>query len=113
MPPRGLGWPARPLSPFLDERDFTGVDCFRSVERHLERSRKLVVICSPAARASPYVNDEIRRFVAARGVEHVVPLLLEGAARFGQYSRIASSKYQVRRISITSYSRDRAGGNAR
>lgn len=78
-PPPGLGWqPARPLLPFLDERDFTGVDYFRSVERHLERSRKLVVVCSPAARASPYVDDEIRRFVAARGVEHVVPLLLEG-----------------------------------
>ena len=28
-----------------------------------------------------------------------------------QYSRIAISKYQVRRISITSYSRARPGGN--
>lgn len=41
-------------------------------------SGKLIVICSPHARRSPYVNDEIRRFVQTRGAQDVVPVLVGG-----------------------------------
>jgi MTH538 TIR-like domain (DUF1863) len=51
-------------------------------ERELRRSRTLIVVCSPAARASEYVDDEIRRFIAANhagGREpQILPLLLRG-----------------------------------
>lgn len=76
--PRDLGVPARRLDIFRDEEDLTGVEYHRSVEEHLHCSAKLIVVCSPHARASTYVDDEIRRFLAVRGAEHVIPLLLAG-----------------------------------
>ncbi|MBX3325655.1 MAG: SUMF1/EgtB/PvdO family nonheme iron enzyme [Nitrospira sp.] len=77
-PPRGLGIPRRYLRIFRDESDFTGVEYQTSLDKHLKASSKLIVVCSPAARQSPYVDDEIRRFVLVRGPEHVVPVLLRG-----------------------------------
>jgi WD40 repeat protein len=38
----------------------------------------LIVICSPHAKKSDYVNDEIRRFVKSNGPESVLPILLSG-----------------------------------
>lgn len=78
MPPRGLGLPARHLDVFRDESDFTGSDYHTAIEQHLQRSRKLIVLCSPAARASVYVDDEIRRFVRLHGAQHIIPLLVAG-----------------------------------
>ena len=78
-PPSGLDLPARRLRVFLDKSDFTGVDYSAAVARHLERSAKLLVVCSPNARTHPkYINDEIRLFVSRRGAENVIPLLLAG-----------------------------------
>jgi WD40 repeat protein len=77
-PPRDLGRPYRYLEIFRDEHDFTGTDYTIAVERHLLASRKLIVVCSPAARASGYVAQEIRLFAAAKGAEHLIPLLLHG-----------------------------------
>jgi hypothetical protein len=36
------------------------------------------LLCSPRARASSFVNDEIRQFAAARGAENIIPLLIDG-----------------------------------
>lgn len=76
--PKGLEVPRRHLRIFRDEQDFTGPEYHRSLEKHLQDSAKLVVICSPVARQSPFVNDEIRRFVKIRGAEHIIPVLLSG-----------------------------------
>jgi hypothetical protein len=64
-PPRGLGLPPSQLRVFLDSSDIRGPDYNETIERELHRSRILIVVCSPAARASEYVQDEIRRFIAA------------------------------------------------
>jgi WD40 repeat protein len=77
-PPRDLSVPHRRLDVFRDEEDFTGADYFQSVERHLTDSTKLIVLCSPAARASQFVNDEIRRFARTRGPQHIIALLVAG-----------------------------------
>jgi hypothetical protein len=77
-PPKGLDAPRRYLNAFRDEGDLTGAEYFEAIDRHLRKARKLIVICSPAARASEYVNDEIKRFVAARGAEHVIPIIVAG-----------------------------------
>ena len=77
-PPPDLGRPTRHLEIFRDEQDFTGADYTTAVERHLLASRKLIVVCSPAARASAYVAQEIRMFAAAKGSEHIITLLLRG-----------------------------------
>jgi len=77
-PPKDLGVPHRHLEIFRDEADFTGVEYHDSVESHLKRSAKLIVICSPDARKSSYVADEIRRFARVNGPANIIPVLLEG-----------------------------------
>src|SRR3954471_9813559 len=62
-PPHGITAESERLRVFRDLSDYTGVDYFESIERHLRASSKLVVICSPEARASDYVDDEIGRFL--------------------------------------------------
>ena len=78
MPPTELGVPQRRLNVFRDEADMTGPEYYSAVNAHLRGSRKLIVICSPAARQSRYVDEEIRSFAAARGSEHIIPLLFSG-----------------------------------
>jgi hypothetical protein len=56
----------------------TGTEYYQAIEQHLRNSRKLIVVCSPRARDSDYVNDEIRRFAAFRGAENIIPVIIDG-----------------------------------
>jgi len=49
------------------------------VARHLAMTDALVVLCSPHAARSPYVNDEVRRFKALGGTSRIFPVILDGA----------------------------------
>ena len=77
-PPTDLAVPQRNLNIFRDKEDITGTEYNQSIERFLNESAKLIILCSPRARSSSYVNDEIRRFAKARGPEHIVPILIAG-----------------------------------
>jgi WD40 repeat protein len=77
-PPSGLPVPKRRLDIFRDEEDFTGTEYYQAVGRHLQGSRKLIVICSPNARASSFVNDEIQRFTQVHAPEDLIPVLIAG-----------------------------------
>src|SRR5881296_3919004 len=77
-PPKDLPVPHRHLNVFRDEGDLTGTEYYQSIERHLENSAKLIVVCSPHARRSDYVDDEIRRFIKAKGATNVIPVLAAG-----------------------------------
>jgi hypothetical protein len=92
-PPKDLNVPQRRLEVFRDEADFTGVEYEKSIENHLKSSKKMIIICSPDARKSNYVNDEIRRFAEARGAENIIPVLLSGIpnneAKPGQEDNVA------------------------
>ncbi|MGR8965717.1 TIR domain-containing protein [Rhizobium leguminosarum] len=77
-PPKGLGVPTRRLRVFRDQSDLTGVEYHQSIARHLRDSRKLILLCSPPARASSFVNDEVKQFAAARGAENIIPLIIGG-----------------------------------
>lgn len=77
-PPRGLPGSGRHLRVFRDEDDFVGPEYFTAIEGFLARSRKLIVVSSPAARRSLYTNDEIRRFVALHGPEQLIVVLVDG-----------------------------------
>jgi hypothetical protein len=77
-PPKDLKVRQRYLEVFRDKEDFTAGEYHQNLERHLRDSAKLIVICSPAARKSQYVNDEIQRFAQMRGSEHIIPILLSG-----------------------------------
>ncbi|MDP1678667.1 MAG: TIR domain-containing protein [Candidatus Nitrotoga sp.] len=77
-PPKSSAISQKRLDIFRDEEDFTGTDYHKAVNKHLQESRKLILICSPAARASRYVNDEVRIFAEANGSDNIIPILLGG-----------------------------------
>jgi WD40 repeat protein len=66
------------LEVFRDKQDFTGNEYHRSLETHLRDSAKLLVICSPQACKSEYVNDEIRQFARLKGPAGIIPILISG-----------------------------------
>jgi len=77
-PPQDLAVPQRRLDVFRDEEDLTGAEYYQSLDVHLNDAAKLIVLCSPAARASAFVNDEIQRFARQRGPQHIIALLVDG-----------------------------------
>jgi formylglycine-generating enzyme required for sulfatase activity len=77
-PPKGMALPQRHLEIFRDKRDFTGTEYHESLVRHLGNSAKLIVICSPDAVLSDYVNDEIKRFAQMRSAQAIIPVLVSG-----------------------------------
>ena len=78
IPPKELPVPKRRLVVFRDEEDFTGVEYNQSLRSHLEKSKKMLVICSPNARASDFVNEEIQLFAEIRGIQNIIPVHLSG-----------------------------------
>ena len=85
-PPKDLDVPKRRLVVFRDEEDFTGVEYSQSLRKHLENSKKMLVICSPNARVSEFVNEEILLFAEMKGPEHIIPVLLSGIPNNEAYS---------------------------
>lgn len=76
--PKELRQTGQRLRVFRDEEDFTGTEYNGAITRHLSESRSLIVVCSPAARASTFVNDEIRHFAQVHGADRIIPVLLDG-----------------------------------
>jgi len=78
-PPKSLdNVPNRYLKIFRYEADMRGVDYHKSIRSHLASSKKLIVICSPDARVSRWVNEEIEDFFEMRGIENIVPVIISG-----------------------------------
>jgi len=77
-PPKDLAVPQRYLRVFRDENDFHGPEYRASLERALNKSAKLIVICSPSSASSAFVGEEIELFARIRGKEHIIPVLLDG-----------------------------------
>jgi len=63
---------------FRDRSDFTGSEYHRALEGHLRKAETLIVVCSPHARKSEYVGDEIRWFAKLHGRDRIFPILLSG-----------------------------------
>jgi hypothetical protein len=83
-----LPWPPK-LRVFLDQNEAHGVSLDEDLKKALNDSETLLLACSPSARASKYVNDEIREFRRNRVEPHIVPVLVAGlpndeAERTGQ-----------------------------
>jgi eukaryotic-like serine/threonine-protein kinase len=72
--------PAR-LYPIFRDRDelASGGELSESIRKAMEDSDALIVICSPAARASLWVNEEIRRFRASNRGHRIFCLLVAGS----------------------------------
>lgn len=85
--PRGLvGTPSRDgtvperLIPIFRDREElpTSSQLGDNLERSLEQSRYLVVICSPAAAQSRWVEEEIRAFKGWKGRDRIIALIASG-----------------------------------
>lgn len=76
--PTARGEKKRHFNIFRDEQDLVGGDYSESIDRVLQVSRKLILICSPRAAKSEFVGDEIRRFSELHGSANIVPVLLDG-----------------------------------
>jgi hypothetical protein len=63
---------------FRDRSDFTGSEYHRALESHLTGCENLIVVCSPAARQSKWVDEEIRLFARLHGPERIFPVLRAG-----------------------------------
>jgi tetratricopeptide (TPR) repeat protein len=67
----------RPI--FRDREDFSaGHSLTEQTIAALEASEVLIVVCSPHAARSPYVNEEIRRFKALGRADRVIPVIVDG-----------------------------------
>ena len=70
----------RRLFPVFRDRDElpSAADLGQKIQEALRASRSLVVICSPHAAASRWVDEEIRSFKALGGGDRVFPLIVDG-----------------------------------
>ena len=76
---RGKGLPPRIGRVFRDEEELPASEDLNSeIESALSQSRFLVVICSPRATQSRWVNREIERFREMGRHGHILALLIEG-----------------------------------
>ncbi len=90
-PPRDLPVAQRRLRVFRDEADLTGTDYAQAIRGHLAGASKLIVLCTPSARASPYVNEEIQLFGEQRGADSIIPVLIDGVPNNEATSELGAS----------------------
>ncbi len=69
------------LYPIFRDRDelASAHDLSESIRKAMDDSDALIVICSPAARGSHWVNEEIRRFQASERGQHIFCFLVSGS----------------------------------
>ena len=67
----------RPIFRDLDEMG-AGASLSGRLKAALDASASLIVVCSPASVASPWVNEEIRRFKAERGEGRIFAVIVGG-----------------------------------
>lgn len=63
---------------FRDKTDLTAGPLPDALKEALNQSRYLIVICSPNAVQSPWVNDEINTFVNANRTKYIIPFIVDG-----------------------------------
>ena len=70
---------------FLDESNLVALSgsLQESLQRNLDNSNYLIVLCSPNSAKSEYVNDEIKHFIEIGRRGHVVPLIVDGVPHSG------------------------------
>ena len=69
------------LYPIFRDRDelASAHDLSESIRKAMDDSDALIVICSPAARASHWVNEEVRRFRASERGQHIFCFMVSGS----------------------------------
>ena len=63
---------------FRDQTDLAGTGLQNSLRQNLDISKYLIVICSPASAASPWVNEEVQYFISLGRIDRIIPFIVEG-----------------------------------
>ena len=73
-----IGIPNKIRPIFIYEYDLAGNQLHSAIQQELEASKYLIVICSPNAAKSKYVNDEIETFIQMGRSEYIIPFIVDG-----------------------------------
>ena len=65
---------------FRDIDELAAGNLPEQIKRALENSQNLIVVCSPQAAASPWVNQEVQTFIALGRTNRIFPFIVEGSA---------------------------------
>ena len=63
---------------FRDQTDLAGTGLQNSLRQNLDISEYLIVICSPASAASPWVNEEVQYFISLGRIDKIIPFIVDG-----------------------------------
>ena len=64
---------------FIDESNLVARGSLQSALRdNLDKSKYLILICSPNSAQSEYVNDEAEYFIKNGRADHIIPLIIDG-----------------------------------
>lgn len=72
----GIPQKLRPI--FVYEYDLVGNQLHKEIEKELVASKYLIVICSPDAAKSTYVNREVNTFIALGRKDRIIPFIVDG-----------------------------------
>ena len=73
-----IGVPQKIRPIFIYEYDLAGNQLHQAIEQELSASKYLIVICSPSAAKSKYVNREVETFIKQGRQEYIIPFIVEG-----------------------------------
>ncbi len=66
---------------FRDKTDITSGPLKKTLSKELQSSRFLIVICSPNAAKSTYVDYEVEQFIHMGRQDRIIPLIIDGIVR--------------------------------
>lgn len=73
-----IGIPNKIRPVFIYEYDLAGNQLHSAIQKELESSKYLIVICSPSAAKSKYVNGEVETFIRMGRSEYIIPFVVDG-----------------------------------
>ena len=73
---------------FRDITELASGKLKEEIEKNLNASKYLIVVCSPNAAKSDYVNEEIKRFIEWGRTDHIIPFIIEGVPYASELSQV-------------------------
>lgn len=104
----------RPI--FRDKTDLSGGILTEQLHNELERSKYLIVICSPSSAQSTWVNKEAQTFIDEGRTEYIIPFIVEGVPHaensqdecFPEVLRNIPSEQELLGINVQEIGREKA-----
>lgn len=108
--------PAKIRPIFRDQSELSGWNLKEEIEKGLEESQYLIVICSPRAAQSPWVSKEVQYFIDNGRENKIIPFIIGGSPNaanpedecFPEGLRQLSGEKEILGININEMGRDAA-----